>query len=240
MLAVVAHPDDESVGLGAVLAAFVDAGARVAVLYLTHGELSTVHGVESDLYRIRAEEFATAAAALGVTTTTLLHHADGALASACRAQLAGEVVDAARDTRPDGVLVFDPSGVTAHPDHTAATAAALAAADILDLPVLGWTLPIDVAVALNAERGTAFFGHKPDEIDYVITVDRDRDRQRAAIAAHTSQAPAYSVVWRRLQSLGNTEYLRRLRVPLADRNKYPSGTVNPIPTGVSVQAEVSK
>ena len=238
VLAVVAHPDDESFGLGAVLAAFVDAGARVAVLCLTHGELSTVHGVDGDLYRIRAEEFATAAAALGVTTTTLLHHADGALASVCRTQLAGEVVDAARDTRPDGVLVFDPSGVTAHPDHTAATAAALAAADILDLPVLGWTLPIDVAVALNAERGTAFFGHKPDEIDYVITVDRDR--QRAAIAAHTSQAPAHSVVWRRLQSLGNTEYLRRLRVPLADRNRYPGGTVNPIPTRVSVQAEVSK
>ena len=238
VLAVVAHPDDESFGLGAVLAAFVDAGARVAVLCLTHGELSTVHGVEGDLYRIRAEEFATAAAALGVTTTTLLHHADGALASACRAQLAGEVVDAARDTRPDALLVFDPSGVTGHPDHTAATAAAIAAADILDLPVLGWTLPIHVALALNAERGTAFFGHKPDEIDYVITVDRDR--QRAAIAAHTSQAPAYSVVWRRLQLLGNTEYLRRLRVPLADRNKYPSGTVNPIPTGVSVQAEVSK
>src|SRR6266571_6027002 len=49
VLAVVAHPDDESFGLGAVLAAFVDAGARVAVLCLTHGELSTVHGVEGDL-----------------------------------------------------------------------------------------------------------------------------------------------------------------------------------------------
>ena len=150
-----------------------------------------------------------------------------------RTQLAGEVVDAARDTRPDGVLVFDTSGVTGHPDHIAATAAAIAAADILDLPVLGWTLPIDVAVALNAESGTAFFGHKPDEIDCVITVDRDR--QRAAIAAHTSQAPTYGVVWGCLQSLGNTEYLRRLRAPLADSNRYPGGTVNPIPTGVSVQ-----
>lgn len=229
VLAVLAHPDDESFGLGAVLAAFVDAGARVAVLCLTHGELSTVHGVEGELYRIRAEEFATAAAALGVTTTTLLHHADGALASVCRSQLAGEVIDAARATRPDALLVFDPSGVTGHPDHGAATAAAIAAADILDLPVLGWTLPIHVAVALNAERGTAFFGHKPDEIDYVITVDRDR--QRAAIAAHTSQAPASSIVLRRLQSLGNTEYLRRLRAPLAHTNKGPGGTVNRYPPG---------
>ena len=44
VLAVVAHPDDESFGLGAVLAGFVDAGAAVAVLCFTHGESSTLHG----------------------------------------------------------------------------------------------------------------------------------------------------------------------------------------------------
>ena len=49
VLAVVAHPDDESFGLGALLAAFVAAGVRVSVLCLTHGEASTLHGVEGDL-----------------------------------------------------------------------------------------------------------------------------------------------------------------------------------------------
>ena len=140
MLAVVAHPDDESFGLGAVLAAFVHTGARAAVLCLTRGEASTVHGVEGDLHRLRARELATAAATLGVATSTLLGYPDGALSGVCRSRLVGDVGDAVRDTGTDGLLVFDPSGVTGHPDHAAATAAALAAADVLDLPVLGWTL----------------------------------------------------------------------------------------------------
>ena len=41
VLAVVAHPDDESFALGAVLAGFADAGAAVALLCFTHGESST-------------------------------------------------------------------------------------------------------------------------------------------------------------------------------------------------------
>ncbi len=49
VLVVVAHPDDESFGLGAVLSSFVDAGADVSVLCFTQGEASTLHGVEGDL-----------------------------------------------------------------------------------------------------------------------------------------------------------------------------------------------
>jgi N-acetylglucosamine malate deacetylase 2 len=211
VVVVVAHPDDESFGLGAVLAAFVHTGARAAVLCLTRGEASTVHGVEGDLHRLRARELATAAATLGVATSTLLGYPDGALSGVCRSRLVGDVGDAVRDTGTDGLLVFDPSGVTGHPDHAAATAAALAAADVLDLPVLGWTLLATVAATLNAERGTAFTGHAPADIDLVVPVDRAR--QRAAIAAHASQAVPTSVLWRRLELLGGTEHLRRLRAP---------------------------
>jgi len=44
VLAVVAHPDDESFGLGALLDAFTRVRAGVEVLCLTHGEASTLHG----------------------------------------------------------------------------------------------------------------------------------------------------------------------------------------------------
>ncbi len=236
VLAVVAHPDDESFGLGAVLAAFLDTGTRLAVMCLTHGELSTVHGVEGDLYRLRAEELTAAADALGVTTLTLLHHPDGSLASVCRTELAGEVIDAAREARADGLLAFDPSGVTGHPDHVAATSAALAAAEVLGLPVLAWTLPIDIAAALNAEHGTAFIGHEPDEIDYVVEVDRDR--QNAAIAAHASQARPASVVWRRLQLAGNTEYLRLITD--LHGNKRRADTLEPDTHGGITETEVNE
>lgn len=230
VLAVVAHPDDESFGLGAVLSAFTDAGAAASVLCLTHGEASMLHGVAGDLHRVRAAELAAAADALGVTTTVLLGHADGGLGAVCRTLLAGDVVDAVRDLQPDGLVVFDPSGVTGHPDHVAATNAALTAADLLDLPVLGWTLPVAVAATLNAELGASFAGTPDAHIDCVVPVDRTR--QRAAIAAHASQALPTSVLWRRLELLGDVEHLRRLRGPGADGNASRQASVV-IPTGVS-------
>ena len=49
VLAVVAHPDDESFGLGAVIDAFRRQGTVVTVLCFTQGEASTVHGVPGDL-----------------------------------------------------------------------------------------------------------------------------------------------------------------------------------------------
>jgi len=129
----------------------------------------------------------------------LLRYPDGTLASVCRSQLVGAVVDAARDTRPDGLL------------------------DVLDLLVLGWTLPAEVAATLNAERGAAFTGHSPDDIDYVVGVDRAR--QLAAIAAHASQALSTSVLWRRLDLLGTTEHLRRLRAPDSPANGVATSAV---------------
>ena len=53
MLAVVAHPDDESFGLGAILDAFIFAGARVEVLCLTHGQTWTLDEAPGDLASLR-------------------------------------------------------------------------------------------------------------------------------------------------------------------------------------------
>ena len=211
VLAVVAHPDDESFGLGAILDAFDRAGTRTAVLCLTRGEASTLHGVAGELSAVRGREFAAAARTLGVADTVLRDFPDGALGQVCRSSLVGEVIDAARAVRADGLLAFDPSGVTGHPDHAAATAAALLATAGVELPVLGWTLPAAVADRLNRELGTGFVGHRAADIDLQLTVDRAR--QTAACAAHVSQAIPTSVLWRRLQLLGDTEYLRWLSNP---------------------------
>ena len=175
----------------------------------SHGEASTLHGIAGDLHRIRHDELAAASAVLGISHTVLRGYPDGELNATCRSRLVGDILDVARETNPDGLLVFDPSGVTGHPDHVAASAAALAAADILELPTLGWTLPASVAEVLNAERGTSFTGHDSTDIDYVVEVDRDQ--QRAASAAHASQALPTSVLWHRLALLGDHEHLRRLR-----------------------------
>lgn len=209
VLAVVAHPDDESFALGAILAAFAGAGARVSVLCLTRGEASTLHGVAGDLTRLRAAELAAAAAALGLHDVELLAYPDGRLPEIGLDRLAAHVDTVARGVDADGLIGFDLTGVTGHPDHAHATAAAVLAAETLDLPVLGWTLPGSVARQLREEYGVPFDGHAASEIDLVVTVDRTR--QRDAVGCHPSQAVPGSVMWRRLELLGDHEHLRWLR-----------------------------
>jgi len=216
VLAVVAHPDDESFGLGAVLAGFADAGAAVAVLCFTHGVSSTLHGIEGDLASVRAGELAGAARVLGVDPVRLVDYPDGALTGVDVDDLSAHVLDLAGEVGADGLFVFDADGVTGHPDHASATVAALAAADRAGLAVLGWTVPRSVAFALNEEYGAAFTGHDPQDIDLVVTVDRTR--QLAAVACHPSQAIPGSLPWRRLDLLGETEFLRWLRRPRSHTN----------------------
>lgn len=212
VLAVLAHPDDESFGLGALLDGFTGGGASVEVLCLTHGEASTLHGAPGDLASLRGAELAAAADVLGVTRAVMKDHPDGNLSDLPVAMLAADVVAAADASSASGLLVFDTAGVTGHPDHMAATAAGLLAAEMLNLPVLGWTLPETVAAQLNQELGASFIGHPDQDIDLRVSVDRTR--QRLASHAHKSQALPSSVLWRRLELLGDTESLRWLHVPL--------------------------
>ena len=206
VLAVCAHPDDESFGLGAVLAAFSEQGARVRVLCLTHGEASTLGQTARSLGEVRAEELRAAAGMLGAEHAELLSYPDGNLQAVPAGELAGLIENALTDT--DLLLVFDHGGITGHPDHCQATAAALLAARRHQLPVLAWALPEEVAAQLNAEFGTTFAGRPESELGIVIDVDRAR--QRSAIACHASQSGDNPVLWRRLELLGASEHLRWL------------------------------
>lgn len=214
VLVVVAHPDDESFALGAILAGFAEAGTAVSVLCLTRGEASTLHGVEGDLLQLRERELAAAADILGVRHVQLLTYPDGRLADIDLDELAAHVSAAARHAEADGMLGFDLTGVTGHPDHAHATAAAVRAAEDLDVPVLGWTLPQAVADQLREEDGAPFDGHPAGEIDLEVTVDRAV--QLKAVACHGSQAVPGSVMWRRIELLGDHEHLRWLRRPRQD------------------------
>ena len=209
VLAVCAHPDDESFGLGAVLGALSDQGTRVRVVCFTHGEASTLGETLRPLGEIRAGELAAAAAVLGVEEVALLGYADGHLGEVPVEELAQRVDEASGSAQL--LVVFDEGGISGHPDHRAATAAALLAADRHELSVLAWVVPDQVAGALNAEHGTSFVGRREAEVDYAVEVDRQRQRQ--AIACHASQSAENSVLWRRLELSGAFESLRWLRPP---------------------------
>jgi N-acetylglucosamine malate deacetylase 2 len=208
VLAVCAHPDDESFGLGAVLSTFAELGIETTVLCFTHGEASTLGERGVDLTAVRAAELAAATAALGVNSFRLLSYADGALREAPLEDLCREVASSVAETSIDCLLAFDEGGITGHPDHERATEVALATAERLSLPVLAWALPIAVAATLNSEFDTRFVGRDRSEVDLVIEVDRRR--QTEAISCHASQATENPVLWRRLALQADTESLRWL------------------------------
>ena len=146
--------------------------ARVSVLCYTHGEASTLHGVGGNLREIRKLELQAAAEALGVCDVKLAPYPDGGLGNVGFEELVAVARDAAALRRAEGLLAFDSSGVTGHPDHIRATEVAIKVGESERLGVLGWTLPAAVANVLQDEYGALFIGHPESEIDVELVVSR--------------------------------------------------------------------
>jgi LmbE family N-acetylglucosaminyl deacetylase len=156
LLAVFAHPDDESLVAGGMLAACAAHGIEVHVVSLTRGELgpSAIESV-ADLGAERARELESAGRELGVTTECLTFpdgELDGVGDRATRA-----IRDRIRALRPDALLSFDESGLYWHPDHIAVHEY-VAAAALHGPPVYEATLPEGKLSALTeamTRRGLA-------------------------------------------------------------------------------------
>lgn len=137
-MAVLAHPDDESLGTGGTLARYAREGVGTFVVTATRGERGRyasgpVHPGPDSLGRIREAELRAAARELGVAGVRLLDYRDGDLDRADPAEATGRIAAAIRRVRPQVVITFDPFGAYGHPDHIAVsqltTAAVLVAAD---------------------------------------------------------------------------------------------------------------
>jgi len=119
LLAVFAHPDDESLVSGGVLAWCAALGARVVLLCASHGE----HGPNPDLAQPlaprRAAELDAAARSLGIDEVILLNHEDGMLPWVDDAAIDADISAAILRVRPDVVVTFDEDGLYWHPDHIA-------------------------------------------------------------------------------------------------------------------------
>jgi LmbE family N-acetylglucosaminyl deacetylase len=138
LLCVLAHPDDESLGTGGILARYAANGVATSILIATRGERGwpgnpdTYPGPQA-LGCLREAELRAAAAALGVRTVGLLDYPDGELDRVDPAEAIERIADQIRRIRPQVVVTFAPDGATGHPDHIAisqyTTAATVAAAD---------------------------------------------------------------------------------------------------------------
>jgi LmbE family N-acetylglucosaminyl deacetylase len=141
-MAVLAHPDDECLGVGGTLAKYASEGVDVFLLTATRGDKGRYRGHRPDdqrhpgpsaLATIRETELRAAASALGVREVSLLDYRDQDLDRANPREAVAAIGGHLRRVRPDVVVTFGPDGAYGHPDHIAISqftaAAVVAAAD---------------------------------------------------------------------------------------------------------------
>jgi LmbE family N-acetylglucosaminyl deacetylase len=142
LMAVLAHPDDESLGVGGTLAKYAAEGVEVFLLTATRGDGGRYRGHRAGdpehpgpvaLGKIREEELRAAASVLGVHELSLLDYQDQHLDLADPRRAGAIIAWHLRRVRPDVVVTFGPDGAYGHPDHVAisqlTTAAIVGAAD---------------------------------------------------------------------------------------------------------------
>ena len=133
MLVVLAHPDDESFGMGGTLAHYASRGVEIHLICATRGEVGEVEPEYmrnfDSIAELREAELICAAAHLGLKKVHFLEYRDSgmpgspdndhprALAGADQEEVAGEILSLIREIRPEVVVTFDPIGGYRHPDH---------------------------------------------------------------------------------------------------------------------------
>jgi LmbE family N-acetylglucosaminyl deacetylase len=138
LLAVLAHPDDESLGFGGTLARYAAEGVETYLITATRGERGRSgrdgNGADpAETGRVRETELKAAAQVLGIREVAVLGYPDGAVDKVGADVAIREIAAHIRRIRPDAIITFGPDGAYGHPDHIAisqfATASALRAAE---------------------------------------------------------------------------------------------------------------
>ncbi len=132
LLAVLAHPDDESYGPGGTLARYAAEGVDVHVAIATDGAAGTAaegyEAVQPELAGHRSLELERAVAILGATLHRLGYRDSGmpgspandhphAFIRAETQRAVGQIVYLIREIRPQVVMTHDETGGYFHPDH---------------------------------------------------------------------------------------------------------------------------
>lgn len=193
LLAVLAHPDDESRIIGGTLARYAAEGIRVALYCATEGEAWRAGADPDAQRRLRCRELAAACATLGIADLRLRAYPDGGLDRLGADVLAENIADTIRACAPRVVVTFGPEGRTHHPDHIAmhhATNRAVALARAAAAPAAPSVRLYYTTVAASVARAVGWrFPATPDDaIDVTIDATPWLDRKRrAAVSDHASQ-----------------------------------------------------
>jgi len=220
LLAIFAHPDDESFRAGGTLALLARRGVHVYLLTATRGEAGSCGDPPlctlEELPAVREAELHCACAALGIEPPRLLDYCDGTLSDVDDEQGAAHVLTAVRELRPQALLTWPPDGLSGHPDHAAVsrwTALAFEQAGALgpDAPAALYHLAVPRSVA--QALGLAHLHAVPDEeITLAVDVTPVWEQKLAAIRCHCTQAgesPILTTSLERQRLFLGTEHFRR-------------------------------
>ena len=148
-----AHPDDESFGLGGLIAKYVKAGIQVDLICATNGDVGTIDPELLEGYASHAElrlsELDCASALLGLTNVVKLNYKDSGMMGSEFNQdpdclwatyarepetVTRRVVEVLRELRPQVVITFNKYGGYGHPDHIAIQQATVEAFKLVNDP----------------------------------------------------------------------------------------------------------
>lgn len=146
LMAVHAHPDDEAIGTGGILARAAAEGIRTVLVTCTGGEVGEIApdtlATADDLREVRERELRTACEILNVTHLELLGYRDSGMAGTadndhpeCFAQAdldhaAARLASLVRKYQPTVIVTYNENGFYGHPDHINAHRVAAAAYDL--------------------------------------------------------------------------------------------------------------
>ena len=190
-----AHPDDESIGTGGLLATAADAGHRVVLVFATRGELGTpVPGVLAEGEQLtlrRTAECYDSAAVLGVARVEFLGYTDSGMMGddtndvpwcfwqADVDQAAHRLAAILDEEQPELLTIYDDIGGYGHPDHIQVHRVGRRAGELAQVPVVAQGTinrdHIETAMAMAAEFGIDVDGADIGAADAVGAADAQAD-----------------------------------------------------------------
>jgi LmbE family N-acetylglucosaminyl deacetylase len=224
LLAVFAHPDDETFRPGGTLALLARRGVRVHLVTATHGEAGSPGDPPlcrpEELGAVRERELRRACTALGIEPPRLLGYRDGHLSEADFAEIVAQVLGVADEVRPQVMLSFGPDGLSGHPDHVAIGQCAAEAFRRVEGATVLYTVavPRSVAGQLEIQRVRPV----PDEsIALSVDVSAVWETKLDAIRCHATQlssSPMMRAPVERQRLFFGTEHFVRAAVRQPDHD----------------------
>ena len=209
IVAVFAHPDDESFGPGGTLHKLAKEN-DVYIICVTNGDGKMGdRKKEVVLGKTRKKELLASSRMLGVRKVFFLGYRDGSLNNNMYHNLAGKIRPLLENLKPEQLITFEPRGISGHTDHIVVSNVTSFLFHRLDFVKSLWYYCISYEA--RALSGHNYFihmppGYTPEQIDKVVDVSDVWDKKVKAMYCHISQKHDADNILQRSKHLPKEEY----------------------------------